>query len=133
MEGFSDEASVARLLQSQENSPTGLNTVLLYEEEFLGDEYDHRTLRVNAELMGFDERGRYPGTVYIDENIDDNVWISFEDGSEFPESDAAQAVLASEELSGVSGEVIGYTVALNLDGHDSDSDVDWGYNPETMS
>jgi hypothetical protein len=100
-------------------------------------------LRVNADLMGFDERGRYPGTVYTDEDVYPNVWISFEEGSEFPESNTAQTILASEEPSGAGGEIIRYTLGLgtdamhdvrnNLDGHDRDSGVDWTYNPETMN
>ena len=108
---FKDEINMAEIICRLEGSLGGINTAFLYNTEPLqSSEYDQRTLRVNADLMGFDDTGEYSGSLYTVKEIDENISISLEPQEEFPQSISAQAILTEEPVETESGQPINYTV-----------------------
>lgn len=111
---FEKEDDVAEVLRKQAESKSGLNSAFLYGTEPLNStDHDYRTLRVNCDLFGYEEDGIYPGTLYTsdDQDVDENIWISFEPEENFPDSTSAQTILSEEPTRTPSGQVVHYTTA----------------------
>ena len=124
---FEDELSISKVLSGQAESKNGLNSALLYSTEPLdSSEHDHRTLRVNIDAMGYEEEGKYPGTLYPAEGqVDDNIWLSFESGDNFPNSTSAQSILAEDPVKTASAQVVHYTTAPieGLENYSSENEI----------